>query len=747
MLPLLLAGLLLAACAPPPTRAPDQPWRYADLRTISAPSVLPPSFDLVAAYTRLAGDDLQIRLDLLALDPQPAFDLYLALDTSPGGRRDLPFGGEADLAWDTLLSLPAAGGPAALQAGQPGSTLQADARLIPRLVRYPWLDALVVSLNANNLPGVRERFTLQAYVLPAGSTSVVNRIGPVSSQALPPGRAPLVLAFWNTFPAYTPAQALRRWDGAHTGPYGERHGLRLLLRAVRRYRVPVVLLDLKTPASLSALDYLGRLPQIQNLASQGLLVLPDALPGSPDFPYFPSGLPEWAWEQALVDSRRAGLTFGLRASPFLYAPTLPAGMTPGYPVIFMSLPGDQPAVWQGHTLLPLPSTGPEPQVDPGGPSLELNTALLRNAAASDQGRSPIQPVLLGGDLTDSPFADPQVAESVLNYIAAHPWIQPLGGDDLITLRPAEQPILLSSPQAAPFSPLLEDLPAPADGSQPLRLAAWQAALALYAALPPDPPQLAGLRALYSGLPGLLAEAGRWAENPVSLQDCSRDLDLDGQAECLLASPRRLAVIDPLGGRLVMLFARTTAGVHQLLGPTSQLIVGLSDPSEWELGAGEGAEPGGVQGAFADSRPPWPAYQVESLADGLRLTSPDGQVQKTFRLTPAGLRVDYQALSPVQVEVPIVIDPWQRFQPGWADRYRFESLPDGYAWRLGDGSRLEVRESLGLQAAAFTDSRPQLALAEDPNFAYPPGHYLPFPVILLSGSGQGEFWVVFSIIED
>jgi hypothetical protein len=91
----------------------------------------------------------------------------------------------------------------------------------------------------------------------------------------------VLLAFWNTVPAYTPAQALRRWDGAHTGPYGERHGLHLLLQAVRRSKVPVVLLDLKTPAALSALDFLGKLPQIQNLSTQGLLILPEALPGSP----------------------------------------------------------------------------------------------------------------------------------------------------------------------------------------------------------------------------------------------------------------------------------------------------------------------------------------------------------------------------------------------------------------------------------------------------------------------------------
>ena len=48
------------------------------------------------------------------------------------------------------------------------------------------------------------------------------------------------MVFWNTLPSATPAQTLRRWDGAHTGPMGGKHGLSVLLQAAASQGVPLV---------------------------------------------------------------------------------------------------------------------------------------------------------------------------------------------------------------------------------------------------------------------------------------------------------------------------------------------------------------------------------------------------------------------------------------------------------------------------------------------------------------------------
>ena len=113
------------------------------------------------------------------------------------------------------------------------------------------------------------------------------------------------MAFWDAFPVTTPTQALRGWDGAHTGPLGARHGLKFLLADANQFGIPMALLDLKNPASLAALDFMGNIPEIQTLVARRLLILPDVAYGEPV-------------ALALGLSRRAMAGFGLPTSPFVY---------------------------------------------------------------------------------------------------------------------------------------------------------------------------------------------------------------------------------------------------------------------------------------------------------------------------------------------------------------------------------------------------------------------------------------------
>jgi hypothetical protein len=243
----------------------------------------------------------------------------------------------------------------------------------------------------------------------------------------------------------------------------------------------------------------------------------------------------------------------------------------------------------------------------------------------------------------------------------------------------------------------------------------------------------------------LLEAARWAANPAPQTDCSGDPDLDGQAECLLASGRFFAVLDPHGGRLAALFSGSPGGPRQLVAPTTQFITGLGDPSSWDPAAGEGAEPAGVHGAFADSPPPWPVYQPSQTADGITFTSPDAGLEKTFTLTETGLRVRYRtAGEAARVQIPLALDPWTRFSRGWGERYRIESGPGRALVRAGSLA-VQVTTTGSLNVNAFSDSRAQLRLAEDPNFPYPAGHFLPFPLALVEIQSAGDFEVEIRVI--
>ena len=123
---------------------------------------------------------------------------------------------------------------------------------------------MLIGVNTHG-PG---RISFQAFSAPAGDSAIADSMAAFSLEGRPPARARTLLAFWNTLPAYSPAQALRRSDGAHTGPLGGRHGLGNLLKAARDYQAPVALLDLKTISSLSALDFLDQVQPLKEMADR-----------------------------------------------------------------------------------------------------------------------------------------------------------------------------------------------------------------------------------------------------------------------------------------------------------------------------------------------------------------------------------------------------------------------------------------------------------------------------------------------
>ena len=220
------------------------------------------------------------------------------------------------------------------------------AGLALRVNRDPVLDAVTIHLNnlllfdwnpasrlINRPPG---SVKFQLLLIDLDSPVVLDRSGTFGLYEKPAGAARILLAFSNVYPAYTPALALRRWDGAHSGPEGGRHGLFNLLRAAygdspdEEYtssrpfveRIPVFLLDLKAPASLSALEFSAGLDLIRYLSSAKSVVVTEYQPDydPPAEPYISD------FKRRLERSRRkVSEGFDLAASPFIYASS--TGMT------------------------------------------------------------------------------------------------------------------------------------------------------------------------------------------------------------------------------------------------------------------------------------------------------------------------------------------------------------------------------------------------------------------------------------
>ncbi len=762
---LLLLVALLTACLPSPQPLTYYNWAYADLITLDPADTLDAELDLIAAYQRADPRELQIRLDFLELNPNRDFDLYLALNLFPGGTRMLPLNATASLDWDTLVVVPANGQPVALD-----PALRPRPELIPRVVRDPDLDMLVISLVQPVLRADIDTLEMEIILTPAGDPYPADRVAAPGQEDPDPGRAPVLLAFWNTFPAYSPAQALRRWDGAHTGPFGERHGLSQVIASAGAYKVPVTLLDLKSPLFLSALDFMGKIPAIRSLSETGLLTLPDVIPlphtaAAGGLPFVP---PPYALVQGAAMSQEAAAAFGLPTNPLLYAPLAPEDLPGDYQAVFLPAPGqDDPATppqfelaqWAGQTVIPLPLTVDPFQATPDGLAFPIREKLVELALLAKSPTSltdgPI--VFLGGDLPSSAWGDPQAGRAAMRYIAEHPWIWPVKGSDLLAVRPSAQ----ATPPPAPILPeailnTLQGEPNPAgltaDQVQMEILAglvrtppgaardlAWSAYFALLAPNPPFGDELGELRRGYLGQVGALLAAARWAAAPAPLVDCAEDLDYDGQPECILANENIFTVFEPEGARLSVGFILTQEGVVQWIAPLSQFLVGLSDSADWELARGPAGDPADVPGAFSETRARFAPYAVTALPEGLQFTAPSAGMKKTYTLTPAGIKalIQSQESGEYTVQIPLALDPETRFSPGWGARCQAAVLPPGFTWQAGDNALLRVITSGSTSLVTFIDSSSYLAEPEDPNFDYPPGHFVPFPLAIGAISAQGD----------
>jgi hypothetical protein len=788
----LLLLILLVACVPRKQPLLIDDWIYADLRNLDPVDAPLPSQDLIAIYTRTTGKELQVRLDFLDLALIPDFDLYLALDTMPGGRQDLPIEATANLDWDILLTVPASGNLLVMD-----SDYQ-NCRGMGLFTMRDFLgDTLTLSLNQESLsiPGYlsasNPNFNLQIFLTPTSSKSLLDQSAKVSTVSLSPSPARVLFVFWNTYPAYSPVTALRRWNGAHTGPLGGNHGLFPLLRTAQNSDVPLVLLDLKNPASLSALDFSDNLSLVKEMASQDGLILPDYLPDL--IPMQETQFDSYS-DQILALNRKISRRFGLPDSPFATAPQGLLTSQPGTQIIFSRIssktdqtPSLEPVRivrWRDRRVIPIQMYyGLSMQATLEGPALGVRQSLIETALTANQASSPTDiPILvLGGDLSTSTWGVTPMARATFNYLKEHPWIQLLTAQELLALPPetngGKKPEAVTTSSDtnsnkettfySPYQPAIsinenmellkeihrclpEEKIENAEVPESICETAWQAYLALFNPINLTTIELPGLRANYIGQVWTLLEAELWAESPSPRKTCDTDPDRDGQPECILASENFYAQFEIKSGSLSHAFFRHPGDsqdeeIHQIIGPSSQFITGLSDPGTWDLSGGLSADPSVITGAFAENEY---SYQAQLESEKLIFTASSGQVVKTYQLTPNEVHVEYSLLPNIILpnpRIPLVLDPWRRFFPGWAEQFHPVAIPNGWAWQLEDGLFVQIQTNAWISMYTFRDSLMSFSIPEDPNHDYPPGHFLPFPVALIEINPRGKIPIEIDII--
>jgi hypothetical protein len=497
------------------------------------------------------------------------------------------------------------------------------------------------------------------------------------------------------------------------------------------------------------------------MAAGGLLILPDSVPS-----LWPTPAPILngpAWARAVEESRGSSKQFGLPDSPFLFTP-FSDGFSPGearrsYQAVFA--PGfgtTAPASNLAHVqrwgelkvipILPPAETGDQTGQDTDQRfSLEMRRALVEAAQPSaDDIRSP-GILVLGRNLPESPWGDPDFARAAFDWLAAHPWIHVMDAQDLLAAKPSGSFEHQGPPagEAGPTGVGLDGFASEIENA-PRGLvteAAWQAHLALFNPASPNPPELPALRAHYAGQTGALLAAAEWAADPAPLSDCTQDPDRDGQPECILASEKVYALFETETGALSYLFIRSQAGAHQVIGPSSQFTSGMSSAENWDFQAGLAADPEVLPGAFSDNRGP---YQAVFEGGVLKLSSLDNGYAKNFTLLLDGLRAEIQVGEPLRLQIPLALDPWSRFSPGWEERYSGRLDGNTWSWALAGGPQVQVDSSTPLAAHSFVDTFDRMDRVEDPNFEFPPGHFLPFPLSLVEVEVEGVTTVEVRLVQ-
>ena len=614
----------------------EHPWA-GTLRALDLADTTNPAYDITAIYLRQIDNLLQIRVDLLDFQTvnELSLDVKIEGDSTPEGT---PF----------TIHISSEENPA-------------------RTTLDPLLATVIVELPLSKIPS-RPRVDV--------STPEENITGLTLDSLFPIQTTPLLLTFYDTFAGRFPAEALRSWDGAHTGPRGERHGLKHLLDAVEKNKTPIVLLDLKEPENLSALEAVGVLQRIRQMQAEDLLILPDQPVGELIFGFSPS---QFLWGEAPFRSTLLSrLTFASSDDPNHISRS----------------------IFNKATIIPIAIETDSTQPTPDGPSLGVRRALLQTALNSDDRDI----LVLGGSLQDSTWGSPDMVGAMLAYFASRPYIYILRAEDLMSF-----PAKLGKPE--------------------------------FRAFPRDTP-ITKLKTHYRNLTQpVLGFAADWNGSPLST--CDIDLDQDDQPECILANKQYLAILDPKGARLTYLFAmrRINSPLHtQLIGPSWQIAVGLSKTSLWDLSAGEAADPGTYPGAFADTDDLFKTYEPTIEGISAVFTSLDGTRTKAFSLSETGLEVEYRTKEPVITQIPLLIDPETRFTPGWAGKYLQKKTPGGVAWGLENGPMVSVQFGGPITMRMFNESLSLLYGPENPDFNYPPGHYVPFPMAIAEVEMQNGYFL-------
>ena len=729
-------------------------WQNQDLRYIDPIDASTPNSDLIAVEIKSSKPsllspqgELYLRLDFLARSISSSDSIFIFFDTSPGGTNQHPLIGTMSLAWEFYLVIRSNQVQVYNQQHQILSGVQVA---VFHQIDQDYLEIAIHTSKRNFF--IPDDGRIQIFVISNSSKQVLDRSDPIAISALPPAPVKVIFVFWDTYSATTPAQALRRWDGAHTGPLGARHGLYNLLRAAQAQNIPFVLLDLKKPISLSALDFSGKLSSILPMAALNQIILPDNLPM--DYPFYHSIDTNFLnhFYQHTLDE------FGFSKSPFLFL-NFPINnpndvKLANYAALF-ALSEDTNSIVQNRRFgsnwlfeIPHGISSPAYQPSDDGLAIELKKEIISAAIENNQGKPNI--IAIGGDLPRTTWGDYQIARNALETITQLPWVQVMNAQDLLSWKRTTAPMIAMEPLTANSTTLgfLPTLHSPE-----LTLSRN---LFLDTLFPFDRPT--NWYKLQNNLTKLLPAytfVDDWMQQPHPISACPVDISGDGQKDCILANQMLFLWIDPANGGILFVYENKNGQLHQIIAPGFTLTNGQTDPSQWDFSKGIYIEKRPDNIALQDE-PPYPLFEIGENSIIFRDISGVDHLQnhrtKLIQIKQNQLEIIYNHPVGHLLTIPLNLDPWHRFEKGWVNNYKIcqtNSFNSGNTLCLSYQSDhsssnlivqvtavtpvnhdLSPKQTISLSMDTFKDTLSRFSRTEDPNQDKPFGHFLPFPMSLI-----------------
>lgn len=692
-----------------------QDWTYKDLKSLDPIDMERPDQDMIAVYSRINDQWMQFRIDFLDLEAKRSQDIYIFVDTNPGGVNEAKLMSDIvvqlDVSWEYMIVIPANGDT---------KLLENDYKAVPgsRLIYYQDItqDYIVLSVKRNSLPFVMAVTKLQVYITAANQPEYIDQMTPFLIDESPPPRAKVLFMFWNTFLSSTPAETIRSWAGAHSGPNSSRHGLKYLLDAAAETKTPLILVDFINPENLSALDYINVLPGINKFVNLGILEFATNL-----------------CKRVNIDFEQQKDVYEGKQLEFVLLKNNCDVLNRKY--LFNSVIDYAQCTTKNELSLQ---------------SIHLITSLkeysemvkiLLHSAIVD----PNYTIAIGGDFNNSLLGEPSFSILFFSYIKHHPWIQVISLSNTTEFPPLAS---LTSPPASEegsgetitnFGPQYFTSSTTTDIFSSIFSALEESPInqisilgrQMFSSLTQSSSiNLLRLKANYIGQLKNIVTASFWAENGKPINSCGLDLDYDNQNECILANENVFMIIEPEGAYIPFVFSRDDKGIHQLIGPTWEFIVGLSDPSEWDYSDGILSDPSQIPGGVYDMAKVV-TYNVLEEENVIVLSTENLAVRKSFELSGNVIHIEYSndTPGPMASLIPLVVDPWIRYSSDWGDKYFLFDMPLGFRWGLTDGVSLELLSDKKITLCAFNATHQALYLPEDPNYDYSCGHYLPYPMAL------------------